>query len=586
MADFYVSNTDPNASDNNVGSLLLPYASPVKVANASPGAGGRILFDARSTFDVAVTRASSGGIAMTACNGSVGNPVVIGAYYPPGADLTRKPLFRYRMLPVAGDWTWDATLTSGVARGWYIQFAWTMNWWDAWVQVAGQYAVTTNQDTTSNKGEGYINGGHPSFGHSGVYVNGMGYDTLRFNLDYGGSSVGGQTGPRLYLSGAGLHNPAVDPSTYYGAGQIVLGLRPLFSFYGAGNYTRIENLRFEDGGGCVLVQAADNTIITGFEVANCEFARVCQPVRVNTGAGTAALTKWTVDVRDNRADYLSGPFCAAFGPGLAGYIRRNLVADVNLCSSMGGAMYMQVDPSTNGGTRDPIIVELNKVWRARNGTGNNTFDGGCYYADINDNGTVFRRNWAYDSYVAFQVGSGKRSDIYSNFSINCQKFAMQNNAVSNAQTNDYRVWHNLHVSAALNTYNCGEAADTHKYALTAYQSGTAGNFVGGSIINNVFINHPNDPTRIAIDAYQVDQWSAGKVQVSNNLCVGYQVKQVVCDFGTDKTSESAPLPTDTATGWLNASAMNYRLTSSSGLRGAGLELLRPTELVDALGQRF
>lgn len=585
MADFYVSDRFGNDSTGN-GSINNPYKTPPRIANVNPGAGGHIYFDAGSDFEVNPTLAANFGVAMTTCNGSAGNPAIITAYYPPGTDPTRKPVFRYRMKPAAGDWQWDSTLTFGVARGWYLQFAWSMNWWDVMVMVAGQYVGTTNQDTDSNKGQGYINGGHPSYKFNGQYVNLQGYDVLRFNFDYGGSTVNGATGPRLYLSGAGLHNPAIDPTTYFGAGQIVLGLRPLFSFYGAGNYTRIENLRFEDGGGAVLMQAADNTVITGFEMTGCEFTRTCQPVRFNTGAGTAAATKWTVDVHDNIANLLSGPFCAAFGPGLAGYIRRNQVSDNNLCSSMGGAFYMQVNPSTYGGTRDPVIVEANKVWRARNGAGNNAFDGCCYYADINDNGTVWRGNWAYDSYCAFQTGSGKRSDIYGNFSVNCQKFAMQNNATTNAQTNDYRVWHNLHISAAQGTYYCGQDADTHKYALTAYQSGDANLLVGGSIINNIFVNHPNDPTRIAIDAYQAAQWAAGKVQVANNLCIGYQAKQVVCDFGTDKTADSAPLPTDTVTGWINAAANDYRLTSSSGLIGAGLEVLRPSLLVDAKGQSF
>jgi hypothetical protein len=569
----YIDANRGNDTTGN-GSINNPYQTLGKVANWNAGANGGILLARDSVFDIAITKASNGQTALTSnFNGTVGNRCFIDAYDPPGmGSLTSKPTIRRRMFPVSSDWTWDSTLNFGEARGWYIQFGFAQAFWDARVKVAGVYAQTTNQDTDSNTGMGYINGQKNGVS-AGSYVNGMTRDTLRFNFDYSGGTVAGQTGARLYLSGTGLHNPLLDPSTVYGPGAIEVAFGHVFSIYDGGSYCVVRNIRIQEGSGLILFQGTPDTIKGGFELTGCEGFDTSIPIRINNGTGTQAGTVWPFDIHHNNWSTLTGPSFTAFGAGITGYYRENTFSDGNISNSMGGGVYMQIRQSMYGGVRNPFRIKQNTARRWKNGAGNNEFDGSCYYADLNDEGTIFEGNKAFDSFVSFQCGSGRRSEWYGNLAVNCEQFVMMNNAPT-VDTNDYWFCNNTFVAANRGTFPHGDTANVHDYHMPIYQVGTAGNLVGLNVCNNLLVNHPLNTGEIPLLLGRDADWVAGKVSAQNNLFSGYGTRLVDADFGSvNRTSSASSLPVETNPGFTDAAAGDYRLSSGSALRGAGVNIM-------------
>lgn len=588
----YIDNNRGNDTTGD-GSITKPYKTLQKATGWNAGAGGGILLARDSFFDFAQTLAASNALSLTsAFNGVLGGRAFIDAYDPPGLGaLTTKPTIRARFLPTPADWLWDSTVqgVDGQPRGWYLQFARTASHWDARVKVAGQYAVTMNQDTTGNAGRGYINGGQNG-NNPGGFVNGMALNSLRFNLDYGGANVAGSTNTRLYLSGYGLRTSGAgnDPSSVVGPGQIEVAFGTAISMYDSGQHTTVKNLRVIEGAGLLLFQGTADTVKDGFELTAIEFYDVCSPLRINEGTGTAANTRWTMDIHHNTSQFTTGPVLYAYGAGITGTYRNNNMLDGNLASSMGGSCYIQIDPTTQGGSRDPFVIKNNVARRWKNGAGNNEFDGGCYYADVGDNGTVWTGNEAYDSFVAFQCGSGQRSDWYGNKAINCEVFAMFNNPNTPAwRLNDYRFSNNLFVAAAKGTYTKGAVAAVHDFHAPMYHVGPTSDFVQLRFRNNIMVNHPADPTRQALMTGVNQNWLDGKTSVENNLFIGYGSSTVWNFERTDKTASAiGTLSPTTATGWINYAGNDYRLARGSGLAGAGLEFLRPKEMRDLTGQTY
>ena len=583
----YVDSNRGNDSTGD-GSISKPYRTFANIQNWNAGGGGGILFARDSFFDVVQTISSSGALSLTsAFNGVSGNRCFIDAYDPPGVGaLTSKPTFRARMLPVAGDWQWDSTLNFGVPKGWYIQFQRSTGFWDARVKVGGQYAETTNQNTTDNTGLGNING--TQIGpHAGTFVNGMTLNTLRFNLDYSGTSVGGQTGARLYLAGLGLNTSGAgnDPSSVLGPGNIEISFGTVFSLYDAGRYGYAANLRFVNGSGFLTYQGTNNTVKEGFEVFNIEHSDTCIPIRINSGTSVAASTRWAFNIHDCLSSDLTGPSFTAYGAGIAGEFHHNTFTDGNKASSMGGGVYMQINPSTLSGVPEPFVVHHNNAQRWKNGAGNNEFDGSCYYVDVNDNGTILHSNIAKDSFVAFQCGSGKKSEWYSNIAINCEQFAMFNNPTF-LDTNDYTFANNLFVAAARGTFSHGDTADVHRYHMPMYHVGTVANLVNETVANNVFINHPANTSEVPLLACSDDRWQTGKVKVSNNLFIGYGAALVKSNFGSmDKTSVSASLPSSTSPSFKTVAGTDYAIGAESGLFSAGVDIKR-SHYTDPAGRNF
>jgi hypothetical protein len=575
------------------GSINNPYRTLQKVANWNAGAGGGILLARDSFFDFAQTLAASNALLLTSSfNGVEGDRAFIDAYDPPGVgSLSSKPTIRARMLPTSSDWLWDSTVqgNDGLPRGWYLQFSRNASFWDARVKVAGQYAVTMNQDTTNNTGLGYINGGQNG-NNPGGFVNDMTLDTLRFNLDFGGLNVGGSTFTRLYLSGAGLRTPGAgnDPSSVVGPNAIEVSFGTAISMFDAGQYTTVKNIRVIEGAGLLVYQGTADTVRRGFELSDCEFYDTNNPIRLNQGTGTAAATRWEIDIARITAQQLTGPCLYAFGAGITGAFRDSVMEDGNLASSMGGGVYMQINPTTEGGVRSPFVVKNNVARRWKNGAGNNEFDGGCYYVDVNDNGTILIANRAYDSYVAFQCGSGKRSEWYSNIAINCEVFAMFNNP-NNAswRQSDYHFCNNLFVAAPRNTYTHGDVADVHSYHAPMYHVGPTAELVQIRFRNNVMVNYAGGTSEVPLLLGVSQNWTDAKVSADTNAFIGYGARLVNADYGaTNKTSSATSLSlTLEQCGFVNYGGQDYRLSANSALWEAGTDLPFAGTL-DAVGRYY
>lgn len=571
---------------NNGWTPQTPWKNLAMMANFDPGnsGGGGIFLACDSTWIVDQTLASSGSQTQSRFNGVAGNPAFITSYVPAGADATKKPTITRRLIPTPSDWRWDSTDNFGTPKGWYIQLAYMQSSWDILVEVNGAIAETTNQETPSNKGNGCING-QMSGVHTGTLVNGMTLDTLRFNFDISGANVAGSTNARVYLSGLGLRSPGVgnDPSSVVGAGKIVIAFGQMWAFYDSLNYVKISNIRAENGSGLVLYQGTADTVRQGFEMTGCETHNTCCPIRINSGTGSVATTKWSVDIYDNTFDTLTGPALLAYGIGVAGFYRRNTLTNGNLASSMGGGVYCQVKPSTVGGTRDPFRVEYNIADRWRNGAGNNAWDGGCYYADIQDGGTIWSHNIAKNSFVAYQCGSGSRSEWYGNISINCEYCGLFNSAVSPNDYQNYVFAHNLHIAAPRGTFSHGEDATVHPYTFTSYMPGDAAHFVGCRVQNNIFVNNPAQPNEVPLNLYRAAEWNSGNINADGNVFVGYGSRLVACDFNTvDKT---ASVKTTSAMD-VKFSDSNYRIRPDSPAAGAGVPFASIAMLDDFDGRRY
>lgn len=568
MADMYIDFN--RGSDSNAGTILAPKKNLSACANFNPGAGGGIYLASDSVFDIAITRAANGQVAQTQFNGTESNRARISSYVPSGALGTTKPTVRRRMFPVSSDWQWDSTLNFGVPKGWYIEFAWTVDYWDVWIQVGGQYAVSMNQSTPSNAGYGYIHGEYKdsASASTGDFVNGMGYDTLRWNFDYSGTV---SANPRLYLAGYGCNNPLIDPSTYYGPGNIVLSRGFVFSFYGCGKYATIENIRSEHGSGLLLFQGVTDSLLPGFEMTGCETYETSTPIRINCGTNTTAA-RWEVDVHDNEFFKCSGPAFKAYGKGLVGQYENNLMRDGNLTCSIAGAVYTQLTPSQAQGYEEPFRVRGNDAGRWLNGTGNCTFDGGCYYADYEDNGTVWEYNIARDSYMAWQVGCGERSTWHANISINCEYGANWNNAASPA-TNDYQMTHCLHIAAKRGSFPHGQGTGIHIAAHVMYQVGNSADLVRMAVVNNLTVAHPENPTEVGMWLGDDTDWTSGKIVCAKNAFIGFNSARLVMsslESEVNKTSVANSIEIASA-GWISAS--DYRLRFDSALVGAGSTVL-------------
>lgn len=557
-----------------------------KAYNFAPGAGGGLYLASDSVWDIAPTRAAHNGLTQTQFNGSAGSPAFITSFDPVANTTGQRPTIKYRMFPAASDWQWDATDNWGYPKGWYIQLDWNNLGYDVLVMVGGQYVGTTNQRSTGNRGYGSINGDYEG-SYQGQFVNGMTRNTLRFNMDVGGGSVGGSTYSRLYLSGAGLLSPGAgnDPSSVFGPGQIMIGFRPFLYLYNSSNYVEISGLRCEAGGGLLCIDGSADRVSSGFVAHNNTAYQVQVPFMVLSSSGSPATTRIEIDIRDNVADTLAGSCFTAYKIGIAGKFRRNRFSNGNLCSSMGGGAYVQITSTTINGTPEPFIVEENIADRWKNGTGNNSFDGGCYYIDLIDTGTVMQNNVALNSYVAFQCGNGDLSKWIGNTSVNCEKFGMWNNATAFLQTSDYHIEHNLHIGAPLGTFTHGQDTEASPSALVVTHNGTASNLVAARIRNNVIVMAPGDP-RNAANVFTASIWASGKAILANNAFICDSPVKVTCDSGaTDKTSEANSIPVTRETCRLiTTDGVAYKPGAGSALIAAGANLARVN--IDASGMRY
>lgn len=575
-------------SDANNGSTpALAWKNLSMAFNFNPGPGGGIYLASDSVWEINPTRAAHNGLTQTQFNGTAGNPAFIAPYDPPGVTPGGMPTIRYRMFPTPSDWTWDATDNWGYPKGWYIQLDWNNLTNDILVLVNGQWVPTTNQRSSGNNGYGSINGDHEGT-YQGQFVNGMTRNTLRFNIDLGKANVGGKTTTRLYLSGAGLLTPGAgnDPSSVFGPGAILIGFRPYIYLFNSDTHLIVRGIRCEDGGGLFAIDGDANRISSGFEAYGNDFRRTGVAMTIISSTGNTATTRREINIHDNTGDQLAGSFFTAFKFGIAGRFHHNTFSRGNNCSSMGGGAYIQISSSTVNGAPEPFIIENNVADTWKNGAGNNTFDGGCYYCDIGDNGSIFRNNLALNSYVAWQCGSGALSHWYGNTSINCEVMGLWNNPgdLPAFLATDYRIEHNLHIGAPEGTFPKGQDLGVSRAALVFTYNGDVSNLVSGQVRNNVIIMADGD-TRWGANIMTTAAWDTGKVSVSRNAVVCSDAKKITSDVGaTDRTDSTNTLTTTREAIGLIPDGQLYRISAASSLWRAGADLTRINE--DRTGRRY
>ncbi len=443
-----------------------------------------------------------------------------------------------------------------------------------------------NQDSVGNKGFGSINGSQTGK-HMGEYVNGMTRETLRFNFDMGGDNVAGSVNHRLYLSGSGLLTPGAgnDPSSVYGPDAILIGFKPIFFFYNANSYVQISNISMRDGGGLLFVGGDVNRVTDGFEVSGIDTYNTGTPFYISSRDGDKATTRIAIDIHDNVSNFTSGQVFGTYSIGVTGFFRNNLMMNGNLCTSHGGATYIQNVTSTLNGVPEPLIIEQNIADTWKNAAGSSAFDGCCYYVDVGDVGSVHRHNVALNSYVAFQCGAGALSYWEGNTSINCEKFGMWNNNPSLVEASDYRIEHNLHIGALEGTFWHGEDTVATPSASTITHTGTAENLVGMQVRNNVIIVAEGD-ARSAMNLLTTDLWNSGKAQCENNVFICDGAIKIASNAGlVDKTGVSSSITATREQCLLSSSdGMHYRISPSSALWNAGVDL--PRINIDAYGVRY
>lgn len=542
MTDYFV---DPNRGDDSKNGIGQANAVKTLLRLAAlgpnPGGGGGIYLasDGVHTLTGSRTSAANSRCGLFLFNGSSASSRAFLSSYDPAGASAQKPQVRALWYPTPSDWVWDATVQNGYPMGWYIPHTWNALGWNMYVKVGVNFAVTTNQGTANG---GTIN----------VTENGMTQDTLRYNAD---SQVSGSH--RLWLSGAGL-SAAVDPSTYFGAGQIAIGNKA-FLIQECGNYSVVEDIDFT-GGTLVNYQsaAADKQMI-GITTRNLTVNGSADCLILgSTSTGTPLMD---VDIYGNDFRNLTGPAVMAYGKGVAGRIHHNNVVGGNIAAAQGASFYIVADSLSRS-----IDIEYNSGDDIRNGAGNCTFDGSFAYADSGATNVRIRWNFCKNSYKAFQLNHGKYGELVGNVTYNCDVFATCTDADLKG-TSDYRVANNTHYGTqGMRGFPRGVHSDQFTNAPLTFTA-ASGALVGVTAVNNLIVSPGGTSSNAAIRALTTALY-ASKVTIANNAVVGFAAESIQDWNSAGHTSGSGTITSDPA--FMDAASGDLRVKTTSPMLGAGV----------------
>lgn len=527
-------------SDSNTGLDKFNALKNVP-SNPNPGAGNGVYFASDSVWTLNPTKAAAAFKGFFR-NGTSGSRITLGAYDYAGSTGT-KPTFQYQMIPVASDWTWDATILNGAPKGWYIQFAYSALAGNVYVKVGSRYAgvvliegLVTGINTTQNN---------------------VTPDTLRYCADRGTSNH------RLYLSGGGVQNSSViDPSTYFGTNAITVGFGSFFYLFESGAYVTFDGLQVQNGGGLLTVDGtAADLNLQGLIVRNCKSIDTNNFMEHVCSASGSPLLEF--QAYSNTHINLGASAYHTNGAGVTGDIYGNTLTNGNLCFSNGG-MYIQSSAPT--GVRG-LYIRDNVFRQFRNASGSLTFDGCGLYEDVGANNNVYTRNIVYDSFRAYQINGGRTSSWIANQAINCDQMIVGSDSAVVQNTN-YLIAQNLHITSnGCNQFYRGTQAaisNGQTPSITGYADG--GSMVAAKIYNNVIVPTGDCSALTPIMAY--DLANAAKVDVRNNYGVGWNAKFVMNTSYTDITAGKGSITTGSPS-FYSALTGDYRLATNSQLIGAG-----------------
>lgn len=523
MPDYYV---DFNRGlDANTGlSVGQAWKNLSKVSALSAGglpAGSSILLASDSVWELRETLSANQFMTWANfVNGTAASPITITGY----GGYSGKPKISYKMLPQAGWWTWDASVSA-----WYLSMAWAI--WGS-----GAIGAKIGSTHVVNVGDGWRKTGTANVINTSVGVNGVNADTLRFAIPF---ITSGSLSVRFYLAGAGI-NSTTDPTTAHGLGNVVIFVAGAIHAQGF-KHTVFDGIEF-DGGGLYCSLTAGTKDFPGTIVRNCVMADGGGFVWANGLAGSASEIGW--DIRDNT---ISNAACTAIrlgGGPHTGYARNNRFSRGNLSDSSGGFIYMQSHRSTGGYAA--FEVSDNYAEYAVNGVGERSFDGCCYYSDAEDDGTKFLRNVAAHSFKAYQCNSGKEVLFASNIAYDCVKFGTFTDADLFGATN-YRLVNNLWISASSPTaYPSGSSEGAANFgANCVFSFGSSGAAVTGVLLaNNLMIARGTGWSSYApIRAYPDSAYSGGKPSFLNiNTNAVYGLGSPVITSNNSTTDRTGNFP--------------------------------------------
>ncbi|MBD3812706.1 MAG: hypothetical protein IE917_10850 [Betaproteobacteria bacterium] len=512
MPDYYVDFN--RGSDSNAGtSSALPWKNLSKISALSAAAlpaGCIINLRDDSIWDLQETLSANNFLGWNNFqNGASGSPITIASYG--GVD---KPKISYTMVPQAAWWTWDATVGA-----WYLELA-TAIWGRGGfgVIVGGTYAISAG---------GGMQAGAASVINTIVGTNGVTIDTLRWVVPAGGT--------RLYVAGGGI-GPGVDPTTYYGYGNVIIYPSAPITGWQSFVNTHIDGIEFAGGGILYLTYGAGTLNIPGTEIRNCSgsgLGGIVQTV-ANTTATDSLIE---VNVYDNDFSNITRMGVYLTGP-ITGRTYRNRFSHGNLCQSAGGFVYMQIKRNTGG--HAVYSVEDNYAEYATHGVGERQFDGSCYYADAGDDGTQFLRNVAAHSFKGYQLNSGKQNLLAANVAFDCCKFGTFTDAEA-VGASDYTLVHNLWVSSMTpDSYPHG-AADNANSAFSLWCN-IGSTITGAKLQNNMLVVRGSGwSNTVGILAYPTTMWTGAGVSgltIDTNAVIGGQISKYITASNdtTDKSS--------------------------------------------------
>lgn len=342
-----------------------------KLQTALPAAGNCIALANDSTFDL-TDRLSFSVAGSTALNGASDSNRLTFTNYDPGGYPTQRPRIRFRYLPTAGQWVWDATF-------------------QAW------YYVNQNSRSFTRDALGRMAG---NWG-SQKSVNGQALVAGLLARDF--DMFSDDTNKRMYV-----YAPAgTNPTDYYGgAGSVVLGEGEgaALGFSRCGKFVTVDNLVFEECGLAVLQgNFGGSESLSGLIVQRSTFLNCGRAIYGASDANSAYTM--TAKVLGNTFRGIGGStvhtYCKDLGWELAG----NLFSGINESMSAGGGLYAQ-EASAGTTAHGNNIAYENFIEKANFNRGLSPYDGAGLYIEVRGKGWTLTRNFITKSHHGIYNNSG------------------------------------------------------------------------------------------------------------------------------------------------------------------------------------
>ena len=516
----FIDSTRGSNSNNGL-TAATAWQTLAKLNTSIPEAGWCIGLANDSLFELTdrVVFTTSGSLQV---NGASDASRVTFTNYDPGGVPLLRPRVRFRKVPVAGDWTWDASNLQ-----WYYTNPNSRPWvQSAYVRIAGNWG----QDRSS------------------FAINALSApNQYRANDDNN----------RIYIwSPAGT-----DPTTYYGGtGSIVLSeATGAILFSRCGNFVTFDNIVFEECGiGIGFNNCSAVANLAGLVVQRCSFLNVGKALYaaadiVNNFTSSAKFVGNNVQGLGHQGVHT---YCKALNWEIAG----NRFIDGNRSRSSGGALYAQEQP---GGSAAPgaNLVRENYVEDWKHNTGDHPYDGAGLYVEVLAAGWTITRNIITKCHHGVYNNSGVPVVVTHNVfdDVDVPYTVADGNAIG---TTDSKFAFNTLLKCGLTKYQTSGALDNATAAIVAVSSSIgAGKTLDHR--NNIIHMSAAGPAQLILST---TSYNAESNHISGLATVGLRLST-----GVEST------PADTSSGLVGISP-TYRSQTELSAPAALSWLASPTDL--------